>query len=700
MGGRYARRRELSLLVLLAGVTGGVLARLTAGLGPPSRERWVTTVVLFVLFVLARRYPVRLAGQRRADIDASVSFGFALLILLPLPEALALITVGSLVPVRRPLPGRQPERLAATARRILAFASGGWVLASSWPVIAGWFELTPVGDPSAVPWQVLLALAPAALAAVGVHRLLTVVDVVTTQGVDPRTVFRQDVVGADVPAELLLVGLAPIALLVADRAMLLAPLLLLLVFGLHRSSQIVAAEQFDARHDALTGLANRRHLEERLRALVEGELDDRFALLLMDLDRFKEVNDELGHHVGDKLLAEVGRRLAGLANVDLAARIGGDEFAFLVRRISDHASLVQVGRQLVARVSEPYVIADVRLTIGASVGIALFPDHALDGPTLLRRADAAMYEAKRSRAGVGISSVKREGSAPGRISLLAELERGIQRDQLKLDYQPQVALGTGEVIGVESLLRWHHPEHGLIPPSLFISTVEHTDLINVLTRHVFATACADVQRWLRAGVDVHVSVNVSTRDLQDGRLPADVAAMLADHDLDPGHFTLEITEHALQSDPERAVAVLEALRELGLRLSIDDFGTGYSSLAALRRLPVDELKIDRTFVAELYEPSDQAIVRAIVDLAHGLGLQVVAEGVEDADAMRQLAGYGCDIAQGFHISRPLPAHLVGPWVRARREELAATRSPLEQQLASAGRVEVGAQAPRRRFRAV
>jgi EAL domain-containing protein (putative c-di-GMP-specific phosphodiesterase class I) len=311
-----------------------------------------------------------------------------------------------------------------------------------------------------------------------------------------------------------------------------------------------------------------------------------------------------------------------------------------------------------------------------------------------------MYEAKRSRSGVGISSVQREGSAPGRISLLAELERGIQRDQLKLDYQPQVALTTGEVVGVEALLRWHHPEHGLIPPSLFISTVEHTDLINVLTRHVFATACADLRRWRRAGVDVHVSVNVSTRDLQDGKLPEDVAAMLVAHDLDARDFTLEITEHALQLDPERAVAVLEQLRGLGLRLSIDDFGTGYSSLAALRRLPVDELKIDRTFVAELGSAADQAIVRAVIDLAHGLGLTVVAEGVEDADRLVQLAGFGCDLVQGYHVSRPLPAHLVAPWIRARRVELAESRSPLEQRIAAASQVELGAEAKRRRFRAV
>ncbi len=700
MGGRNAARWELTLCVLLVVVTGVVLVRSTVGIAMPPEPLWVPTGVLFTLFVLARRYPVQMAGQRRTDIDAGASFGFALLILLPLPAALALITVGTLVPVDRSGPGRRVRRVATAMRRILAFAAGGWVLTLSWPLVAGWFDLAPIGGPSAVPWQVMLVLVPAGLATVGVHVLLTVTQVVVTQGLDPRTALRQDAAAFDLPAELLLVGLAPIALLVADRAVLLAPLLLLLVVGLHRSSRIVAAEQFDARHDALTGLANRRHLEERLRTLVEGELDDRFALLLMDLDRFKEVNDELGHHVGDKLLAEVGRRLGGLAGVDLAARIGGDEFAFLIRRVDDHASLVQVGQQLVARVSEPYVIADVQLTIGASVGIALFPDHAFDGPTLLRRADAAMYEAKRSRSGVGISSVQREGSAPGRISLLAELERGIQRDQLKLDYQPQVAAATGEVTGVESLLRWHHPEHGLIPPSLFISTVEHTDLINVLTRHVFATACADLRRWRMAGVDVHVSVNVSTRDLRDPALPADIADMLATHELDASSFTLEITEHALQLDPAQAVAVLEELRALGLRLSIDDFGTGYSSLAALRRLPVDELKIDRTFVAERGSVADQAIVRAVVDLAHGLGLQVVAEGVEEADTVAELGAYGCDVVQGYHVSRPLPAHLVAPWVRARRAESAEGRSTLEQRLAAAPTEADTPAAKRRRFRAV
>jgi diguanylate cyclase (GGDEF)-like protein len=441
--------------------------------------------------------------------------------------------------------------------------------------------------------------------------------------------------------------------------------------------------QHEATHDALTGLANRRRFESRMAAMVEsGRLDDSFTVLLLDLDRFKEVNDELGHHVGDQLLAQVGARLQAMEGIDLAARLGGDEFAFILRGAGGHNELVEVGQRLVNEVSQPYVVADLRLGIGASIGIATYPDHGLDASSLLRRADSAMYSAKRCRVPVGIATTSRSETLPGRVSLLGELEEAITRGQLKLDYQPKVNLSDGSIVGVESLLRWHHPEHGLVPPDAFVSTAEHTELIAPLTRHVLDMAMEDVARWRLAGVSVPIAVNISTRDLRDRRFPRDLAQLLERHGFDPKELTLEITEAAVQIEPERAGQVLAELREIGVALSIDDFGTGYSSLAALRQLPVTELKIDRTFVLGMSDADGTAIVHSVIQLAHALGLEVVAEGVEEESDLRQLRRLGCDVAQGFLLSRPLPAHLVPPWVRARRQELEEARGPFSRPIGS------------------
>jgi diguanylate cyclase (GGDEF)-like protein len=632
---------------------------------------WSVAVAVLVLFAAARRYPLQLSDETRAvRVDPGLIFGFAALLVLPSHLAVLLLTLLTLLPPPDRTGTRWVHTVADLARAAILYGVGalaidtlsrlavelGDALAGTETFGAGSVELVAV-------------VLPAALVVGTVEVVLHAILTVSEQGASLRSVLRQDGVGVELAATVVLVGLAPALVAVAERSLVLPPLLVAAMFGLYRSSRASATQHHESLHDPLTGLANRRALEARLGSLLRGaSLDDRAALLLMDLDRFKEVNDRLGHHVGDELLAQVGVRLRALDGVDLAARIGGDEFAFVLRRTGEVDALVDIGERLVAEVSRPYLVDDVQLSIGASVGVAVFPDHGLDGPSLLRRADAAMYAAKRRGMAVGVATVQRGDTRLGRLSLLGELETAMDEGQLKLDYQPQIDLLTGDVVGVESLLRWHHPEHGLVPPSAFVTTVEHTELITPLTRHVIGLALADATRWEIAGVTVPIAINISARDLGDERLPAELDSLLAAYDFPPRELTLEITETALQLDPERAARVLRELRELGVGLSIDDFGTGYSSLAMLRDLPVSELKIDRTFVAAMDTAAGVAIMRSVTDLAHALRLRVVAEGVESDADLARVRSLGCDVGQGFRISRPLPSHLVAPWVRARRDE--------------------------------
>jgi diguanylate cyclase len=641
---------------------------------PELDEFWatfteLTPLVVLVLYGVARHLPIRPARTVPAlAVTSAPAFALALLLLTPVAVAVSGIAIAAAVPRRWRSPGWPVGWLVGFGHAVLLGLAAGAVLAAfggdarDWTESSTWLLLGVVlvtGVAVYVPDVVLRAAASAAATSTSLP-----------------VVLRQDRGQFDPRIHLLLVAWAPVVVVIADQALLLLPVLLVAVIALGWSARATSSSEHDAFHDPLTGLANRRALEQRLDQLTaRAKLDDRFALLLMDLDRFKEVNDQLGHHIGDELLREVGARLSSLNDIELAARIGGDEFAFVVRAPRDYEQLTDLAHQLVGEVSVPYVVGDVRLSIGASVGVARFPDHGLDGTTLLRRADSAMYAAKRSGVPLGFAALSERAPVPGRFSLLSELEVAMERGQLRLDHQPKVALATGEIIGVEALLRWHHPEHGLVPPSAFITTVEHTELIAPLTRHVLRTACEDRARWVVAGIEVPIAVNISTRDLQDTRFPRDLAELLDLGGLAPEELTLEITETALQVDPERAAQVVGELCELGVRLAIDDFGTGYSSLAVLRHLRVAELKLDRTFVVGMEE--DRAgveVVRSIVQLAHALGLQVVAEGVERAETLDELHRIGCDAVQGYLVSRPMPAHLVAPWIRARRQERAAAAS--------------------------
>jgi diguanylate cyclase (GGDEF)-like protein len=424
-----------------------------------------------------------------------------------------------------------------------------------------------------------------------------------------------------------------------------------------------------ALHDGLTNLPNRIFLYRRLERAIAGigRGDGMAALLLIDLDRFKEVNDTLGHDHGDELLIEVAARLRGaLRRGDTLARLGGDEFAVLLCDLPGRATVAELAGRLHDALRRPFALRGVAVELEASIGAALCPDHGTDVNTLVQRADVAMYDAKRSRTAIATYSPDRDPYSADRLGLLAELRRALACDELVLHYQPKVAVETGVVTGVEALVRWQHPERGLLAPSEFVPLAERTGTVTDLTRWVLDAALAQCRRWRDAGIDLPVAINLAAANIVDTTLPDAVAEALARHGVPGNRLECEISEDTVMADPLRAMDVLGGLRDLGLRLSLDDFGTGHSSLAYLKRLPLDEVKIDRSFVLGMTDDeNDAVIVRSTIDLARNLGLDVVAEGVENAEILQGLGDLRCDIAQGFHLSRPLPAGELEAWLAER-----------------------------------
>jgi histidine ammonia-lyase len=413
-----------------------------------------------------------------------------------------------------------------------------------------------------------------------------------------------------------------------------------------------------ALHDALTGLPNRVLFRDRVgQTIRSSERDDqKFAVLVLDLDRFKEVNDTLGHAAGDQLLLEVGGRLqAALRAEDSIARLGGDEFAILVVGAEAQAA-IEVASRIRETLDQPLILQGLPLRIDASIGIALYPTHAVEVDGLIQRADVAMYVAKHNNVGSTLYDPDQDAHQP-------ELRRAIHERELVLHYQPKIEVSDGRVRGVEALVRWCHPERGLLGPDEFIDAAQETSLIGPLTRYIVDEALRQCQEWARGGHKLMVSVNVSTRNLIDTQFPDDLARLLDKWQVPPSLLELEVTETAVIADPFRMKAVLERLGAMGLRLSVDDFGTGYTSLGYLTRLPINELKIDRSFVSNMtHSEQDEVIVRSTIDLGRNLGLEVVAEGVESAEVLERLRSLGCDVAQGFLMSRALSADELTAWL--------------------------------------
>lgn len=433
----------------------------------------------------------------------------------------------------------------------------------------------------------------------------------------------------------------------------------------HQIKRRQSALEHQAMHDSLTGMPNRILLLDRLEQAIYTARREKtsLALIMLDLDRFKEVNDTLGHHTGDIVLQKVSSYLASaLRESDTIARLGGDEFAILLPD-TDAAHARNVAHKIISSMEKQIIVDGHKLYMSGSMGITLFPLHGEDPNTLLKRADVAMYMAKRSNEQFSFYDVEHDPNSVSRLSLISDLHKAIERDELEIYFQPKLDVSANEVISAEVLLRWNHSERGFIPPDEIIALAEYTGIIKLLTNWVLTESIRQSSQWYEQGVQLQLSINLSVWNLQDPNLKNNIQKLLEKRKVRPDNICLEITESAMMADPKRAMNTLTELNQMGIHLSIDDFGTGFSSLAYLKKLPVDELKIDKSFVMGLLtDDNDGIIVRSIIDLAHNLGLKVVAEGVEDKETLDLLGILGCDIAQGYYLSKPVPVDEFSKWL--------------------------------------
>jgi len=415
----------------------------------------------------------------------------------------------------------------------------------------------------------------------------------------------------------------------------------------------VNALEFQAHHDSLTKLYNRDWLIQFVNDSIINRPDQNFCLFFVDLDRFKEINDSLGHNIGDAMLVILSQRLASAFHYEeyKVVRLGGDEFALLTA----DCNINSISHQLISALKEPVELAGIKLIVGAGIGIARYPLHGCDAVSLMRCADIAVYSAKENNSEYVEYSKSIDNSSPARLMLMNDLRTAIDTDQLVLYFQPKIDVKNRHCSGYEVLLRWQHPVYGLVLPDNFIPFAEITDLIHPLTMWVIENTLLQCELWAKQGLNYNVSINLSPCNLLDDLLPEKLAVLLDSYDVEASSIELEITENALMKDPQTALTNLNRLNDLGVLISIDDFGTGYSSLSYLRKMPLHKLKIDRTFVFEMdSNDEDKIIVESTINLAHNLGLKVVAEGVESLSVLTLLEEAGCDEAQGFYISRPLP----------------------------------------------
>ncbi|TDC07311.1 bifunctional diguanylate cyclase/phosphodiesterase, partial [Actinomadura bangladeshensis] len=659
------------VVVILLGVTAGGAA--FSGLSSADLDALVSTPLFWILgcfIVFGELRPIITPGSTENNgATTSTTFSFAALLYAGLPiaaalQAIAVITCGI-------FRGRAPHRIAFNAAQYTLS------LAAAQLVLALFGNLATPSDLWVPHGSDLPAIALAGAVYFACNDTLVGSAVALHARVSLVKALRIDL-AYQVLVHLALLGLAPLMVVAMDRSALFVPLIVLPFIAVYMNASVSVRREHQALHDGLTGLPNRKLLivrtEEALatargaerrgaerrrlaRRKTADPSDHRAGLFLLDLDRFKEVNDTLGHPTGDRLLQLVAHRLThSVRPGDLVARLGGDEFAVLLPTVRDEAAAREVAARLRAALSEPVRLDGMSFDLEASVGIALFPDHAPDFELLLQRADVAMYNAKEARTGVEIYSPAKDRNSPARLSMLGDLRRAIDRSELELFYQPKVSLRDGHLVGMEALLRWRHPDQGLLEPDAFLSIAEQTYLMRSITHHVVTAALAQTAAWWREDLAVQVAVNASGRDLLDTGLAETIEEGLLARGLPAAALQLEITERILMNEPAYASDTVGALADLGIPLSLDDFGTGYSSLVRLKRLPVEEIKIDASFVGRIAEsPDDAVIVRSIVDLVRTLGLRSVAEGVEDPATAEALRDMGCDAAQGWHFGRPMDA---------------------------------------------
>ncbi|SDQ38984.1 putative bifunctional diguanylate cyclase/phosphodiesterase [Thermostaphylospora chromogena] len=628
--------------------------------------------VLAVLVVLGELRPVIVSSSAAVGgTYPSAMFTFAVLLHYGLPPAV-LLHAGALL-VNGVVTRKAWHRIMFNISQVtLASTAAAAVL--------GLFGARPT---PAHPWvpsgEDIVALALAGTAYFAVRAALVCSAVALHER---RSVFR--VIRATIGHQSLvyagLLGLAPLVVVVMSHSPALVPLFVAPLLAVYFIATLSMRRDHQALHDGLTGLPNRKMLVVRTEeALAEVRAGERVGLFLLDLDRFKEVNDTLGHPVGDRLLQIVAHRLThSVRPGDVVARLGGDEFAVLLPSVRDEAAAREVAARLRAALAEPVRLEGMTFDLDASVGIALHPDHAPDFELLLQRADVAMYLAKEGRTGVEVYRADKDRNSPERLYLLGDLRRGLDSGELVLHYQPKIAFGVGRVMGLEALVRWLHPTRGLISPSEFVPLAEQSYLMRQLTQHVIEQALEQVAEWWKAGLRTQVSVNVSARDLLDKALTERLSVGLARHGLPATAVQLEVTERILMTDQAYTADTIRELATLGVPLALDDFGTGYSSLVRLQRLAVSEVKIDASFVRRLGEPEhDDAdrIVRSIIDLVRSLGLRSVAEGVETDEVARRLAEMGCDVGQGWWFGDAMPPDQATVWLRTRRSLLAVPEGP-------------------------
>jgi diguanylate cyclase (GGDEF)-like protein len=638
---------RLTAVVSLAGLAVLVAVVWTTRVLVPAHA-WLYVALLVPGVMLGELLPLKI--PRRGDdeeITISTTFAFALLVTAGLPVALLIQGVASAL---QDVLARKPwwRVVFNVAQYTLSLAAAAAVL-----------ELASVGEPRSPFNPVNLpAIAAAGAAFFVVNTGVVGAAIALHQRTGLLRYLRSDLAFSLYTGTVLLC-LAPVVLAALYFTPALYPACLLPMVAVYHGGRQAARSEYQANHDGLTGLANRQRLQTRMQEAIAGQTSQptRFAVMLMDLDRFKEINDTLGHHHGDRLLRLVGARLGqAVRDRDTVARLGGDEFVIFVSELDDLETVDALVDRIRESLRAPFPLDDLSIEVNASIGIAHFPEDGSDADTLLQRADVAMYHAKRNHLAHAAYSVEHDHHSLARLALAGDLRRAVAQDELEPWYQIQADLGLQRITAVEALVRWRHPTLGLLHPAAFIEVAESTGLIRELTLRVLEQALDDRKRWAREGLDLKVAVNVSMRSLLDRNFPTEVSRRLRESGTRPERLKLEITESTLMADPATAMAVLDELTNLGIELAIDDFGTGYSSLAYLSQLHVSELKIDRSFVMGMRANRDDAlIVRSTIDLGHNLGLRLIAEGVEDALTLDLLRQQGCDGAQGYHLSRPVPA---------------------------------------------